>query len=72
MAVCFTLCSFDQGAKNVFRKTTCSNSTESRYEEKRLEWRRGDIAINSWFIAVQDHVAQHCEEVRLGEGELTV
>lgn len=72
MAIHSTLCSFDQGAKNVFRKTVCSNSTESRYEEKQLEWRGGDIAINSWFIAVQDHAAQHREEVRLGEGGLTV
>lgn len=74
MAVRSALCSFDQGAKNVFGKTTRSNSTESRYEEKRLECSGGvgDITINSWFIAVQDHVAQHYEAVRLGEGGMAV
>lgn len=75
MAVRSALCSFDQGAKNVLGKTTRSNPTESRYEEKRCSWGGwglGDIAINSWFIAVQDHVAQHYEAVRLGEGGMAV
>lgn len=35
-------------------------------------WGLGDIAINSRFIAVQDHVAQHYEAVRLGEGGMAV
>ncbi|TTQ55690.1 Tubulin-specific chaperone D [Bagarius yarrelli] len=77
-AVGSKFCSFDQRTKNVFRKTTRSNSPNHNMKNSRgfffsgVEKEVRRIAINSRFIALQDHVAQQRKEADFGRGKTTV